>query len=64
MVINVEALEVFKLTICKKSWSLSTKKRRISLVTQVATDDHLPLYEFVVCSIDPMLYKHIYFSIY
>jgi hypothetical protein len=43
---------------------MKTIKRRLSLVTQVVTDILLPLYEFVVSSIDPVLYKRIYFCIY
>jgi hypothetical protein len=38
VVINLEALEVFKGAICKKTWSRLSVKRRLFLVTQVATD--------------------------
>jgi hypothetical protein len=38
MVINIEALEMFKEINCEKSWSHLSVKRHICLVTQIATD--------------------------
>jgi hypothetical protein len=43
VVFNVEALEVFKEGIWKKSWSCLFVKRRLWLVTQVAIDASLSI---------------------
>jgi hypothetical protein len=62
VVINVEVLDIFKGDIVKKSWSRLSVKRHMWLVIQVVID--ASPYEFVVCSIDPICYKRIYFCIY
>jgi hypothetical protein len=48
----------------KKNVEPSLREETLLAHSQVATDTSFALYKFVDCSIDPMLYKRIYFCVY
>jgi hypothetical protein len=65
VVFNVEVLEVSKKGgICKKKYRGAVSPREETHLARNLSNNrppHFPLYEFIVRSIDPMLYKHNYF---